>query len=302
MIPQSLIFDRNLLQIRRRRAADSFETGTAGADGCDFLLRYVGEDIADRLDLIKREFPMALNYGCHNGVVSRVLEACPNVGKVISSDPLLSLANLEQDLSVVADEELFPFANGSFDLIVSALSLQFVNDIPGTFSQIRRGLKADGVFIAVIPGGQSLLELRHVFLLAEEELYGGASPRVAPFADVRDFGNLLQRAGFTLPVTDRDVLKVRYPSARHLMHELRAMGAGNVLTSRLRQPRSAKLFTRVDELYKEHYADDDGRIFASFELIYLMGWAPHPDQQKPLRPGSGKVSLLDVFGDKGQAL
>lgn len=282
------IFDRTLLQTRRRRAV-------AGIGDYDYLLRTVADDIADRLSMVTREFPLALNWGCHNGLVTRALNELKTIGTVVSADPLVEMVDQAPGLKVVADEELFPFAAESFDLIVSALSLQWVNDLPGALIQLRAGLKPDGAFVAAILGGGSLAELRHVFLLAEEELYGGASPRVAPFADVRDFGHLLQRAGFALPVTDRDVLKVRFNSAMDLMRELKAMGASNVLTNRLRVPRSKALFERVNELYSELYSDDDGRVFASFEMIYLMGWAPHPDQQKPLRPGSAAVSLKDVF-------
>lgn len=282
------IFDRTLLQTRRRRVV-------AGIGDYDYLLRTVADDIADRLSMVTREFPLALNWGCHNGLVTRALNELKTIGTVVSADPLVEMVDQAPGLKVVADEELFPFAAESFDLIVSALSLQWVNDLPGALIQLRAGLKPDGAFVAAILGGGSLAELRHVFLLAEEELYGGASPRVAPFADVRDFGHLLQRAGFALPVTDRDVLKVRFNSAMDLMRELKAMGASNVLTNRLRVPRSKALFERVNELYSELYSDDDGRVFASFEMIYLMGWAPHPDQQKPLRPGSAAVSLKDVF-------
>lgn len=282
------IFDRTLLQTRRRRAV-------VGIGDYDYLLRTVADDIADRLSMVTREFPLALNWGCHNGLVTRALNELKTIGTVVSADPLVEMVDQAPGLKVVADEELFPFAAESFDLIVSALSLQWVNDLPGALIQLRAGLKPDGAFVAAILGGGSLAELRHVFLIAEEELYGGASPRVAPFADVRDFGHLLQRAGFALPVTDRDVLKVRFNSAMDLMRELKAMGASNVLTNRLRVPRSKALFERVNELYSELYSDDDGRVFASFEMIYLMGWAPHPDQQKPLRPGSAAVSLKDVF-------
>ncbi len=261
----------------------------------DYLLANVSEDIADRLSLITREFPLALNYGCHTARLSHDLLELDQIDHIISTDGLEVLVEQAPDMRVIADEELFPFKNESFDLIVSALSLQLVNDLPGTLLQLRRGLKPDGAFLAAVLGGESLAELRHVFLLAEEELYGGASPRVAPFADVRDFGHLLQRAGFALPVTDRDLIRVRYPSAMQLMNELRAMGAGNVLSNRLKVSRSKALFERVNQLYQDLYADDDGRIYASFEIIYLMGWAPHPDQQKPLRPGSGQVNLRDVF-------
>jgi len=283
------IFDRVLLRKRRRKAVHTIET-------VDYLLKYAHEDIVDRLSVIMREFPIVLNLGAHHGDLTNRLKDLSTITDVFSLDSVFEMVEKNSTLGINGDEELLPFAAECLDLVVSSLSLQFVNDLPGTLLQIRQCLKADGAFVAALLGGESLTELRHVFLMAEEELYGGASPRVAPFADVRDMGHLLQRAGFALPVTDRDVLKVRFNSATHLMKELQAMGASNVLSNRSRIHNSKALFKRVDELYAEYYSDDDGRVYASFELIYLMGWAPHPDQQKPLRPGSGAVNLKDVFG------
>ena len=292
MSDQPLIFDRSLLQQRRRRALLADSVGDV-----DFLLRDVIDALADRLSFIKREFDLALNYGCHSLAISNQLEGLDQIGHLISSDacPLDCGA---APFFVQADEEYFPFQSASFDLILSALSLQWVNDLPGVLVQIRRGLKPDGVFLAVTLGSESLYELRHVMMLAEEELYGGVSLRVAPFADVRDFGDLLQRAGFALPVTDRLVRRVRYRTAYQLMMELKAMGAGNMLTQRSRKPVSRRFFMRVEELYQQHYGEADGRIPASFEYIYLLGWAPHHTQPKPLKPGSGRVSLTEVFKEK----
>lgn len=289
--PADEIFDRALLQRRRERAA-----GARPVAGCDYLLKHVSEDIADRISLITRDFPLALNFGSHGGPLSQMIAELGNVGQIISSDAVPRLAGQQAGLKVVADEELFPFREEAFDLVVSALNLQWVNDVPGALVQIRRGLKPDGAFIAATLGGETLGELRHVMLLAEEELYDGASPRVAPFADVRDYGHLLQRAGFALPVTDRDVVKVRYGTTLNLMRDLRAMGASNMLHGRSRRPASRAFFARVEALYHEIYGESDGRLPVTFELVYLMGWAPHPDQQKPLRPGSGQVHLTDVFG------
>jgi SAM-dependent methyltransferase len=283
------IFDRALLRARRKKAVHTLEA-------VDYLLKYAHEDIMDRLSVIMREFPLTLNLGAHHGDLSHRLRELTNITDVYSLDSVMGMVEKTPPPRINGDEELLPFAAESLDLVVSALSLQFVNDLPGTLLQIRQCLKADGALIAALLGGESLTELRHVFLMAEEELYGGVSPRVAPFADVRDMGHLLQRAGFALPVTDRDVLKVRFNSATHLMKELQAMGASNVLSNRSRHHNTKILFERVNELYTEHYSDDDGRVYATFELIYLMGWAPHPDQQKPLRPGSGTVNLKDVFG------
>lgn len=282
------IFDRALLKSRRDKAAKNIES-------VDYLLKFANEDILDRLSVITREFPIVLNLGCHHGELSQDLKLHPSLGDVYSYDHSYEMLLKAPLLKIQGDEELLPFASESLDLVISSLSLHYANDLPGTFSQIRRCLKADGAFLGALLGGESLTELRHVFLMAEEELYGGASPRVAPFADVRDMGHLLQRAGFALPVTDREVLKVRYPNAMHLMKELQAMGASNCLQNRSQTHNTKALFERVNELYNQHYADEDGRITASFEIIYLMGWAPHPDQPKPLAPGSGAVNLKDVF-------
>ena len=288
------IFDRALLKARRDKAAHTIET-------VDYLLKFANEDIIDRLSVTLREFSVVLNLGSHHGELSQSLRSLPSVETVYSLDHSLQMLSKERlrsqtsNVLIQGEEELLPFAPESLDLVVSSLCLQFANDLPGTFAQIRRCLKADGAFVAALLGGETLRELRHVFLLAEEELYGGVSPRIAPFVDVRDLGHLLQRAGFALPVTDRDVLKVRFATATHLMKELQAMGASNCLLNRTQLHNSKKLFERVNELYAEHYADDDGRITASFEIIYLMGWAPHPDQPKPLAPGSGAVNLKDVF-------
>ena len=187
---------------------------------------------------------------------------------------------------VVADEEALPFADGSLDLIVSALALQFVNDLPGTLIQVRRALKPDGLLLAALLGGDTLTELREAFAAAESEVEGGLSPRVAPFADVRELGGLLQRAGFALPVVDSDRLTVRYDSVVALMHDLRRMGATNVLSERRRTPLRRATLRRLAEIYAERFADADGRLRATFEIVWLSGWAPHESQQKPLKPGS----------------
>jgi SAM-dependent methyltransferase len=198
-------------------------------------------------------------------------------------------------LAVVADEETLPFRDASLDLVVSALALQFVNDLPGTLIQIRRALKPDGLFLAAMIGGDSLVELREAFAQAEAEIEGGVSPRVAPFADLRDLGALLQRAGFALPVTDADRLTVRYASPLALMHDLRRMGAGNALTERRRMPLRRSTLRRMIEIYAERFSDPDGRIRATFEIVWLSGWAPHESQQKPLAPGSAKTRLADAL-------
>ena len=197
---------------------------------------------------------------------------------------------------VQADEELLPFRDGAFDLIVSALSLQFVNDLPGALVQIRRALRPDGLFLGAVLGGLTLSELREAFMQAELELDGGASPRIAPMADIRDFGGLLQRAGFALPVADADSVTVTYDSPLALMLDLRAMGAGNVLTERRKRPLRRATLYRAVEIYADRFSAGGGRVKASFEIIHLAGWSPHESQQKPLKPGSAAARLADALG------
>ncbi len=179
----------------------------------------------------------------------------------------------------------------SLDLVVSALALQFVNDLPGVLAQLRRALKPDGLLLAAMTGGDTLSELRQAFAQAEAELEGGVSPHVAPVADLRDIGALLQRAGFALPVTDVDRVVVRYDDAFALMQDLRRMGAANILRERRRTPMRRATLLRMAQLYGAQFADGDGRIRATFEIIWLSGWAPHDSQQKPLQPGSATASL-----------
>jgi SAM-dependent methyltransferase len=188
----------------------------------------------------------------------------------------------------------------SIDLVVSALALQFVNDLPGLLAQIRRALKSDGLLMAAMLGGDTLTELRQSFAAAEAEVEGGVSPRVAPFADLRDMGALLQRAGFALPVTDVDRVVVRYDNAFALMQDLRRMGATNVLVERRRIPTRRATLLRMAEIYAERFSDADGRIRATFDIVWLSGWAPHQSQQQPLKPGSAKASLADAVRRQGK--
>jgi SAM-dependent methyltransferase len=199
-------------------------------------------------------------------------------------------------LRVAADEEALPFADHTLDLVVSALSLQAVNDLPGVLVQVRRALKPDGLFLAALLGGDTLAELRQSFAMAESELDGGVSPRVAPFPDLRDVGGLLQRAGFALSVTDVDRITVRYATPLRLLHDLRHMGATNPLAERRRVPLRRATLMRAMEVYAARFADPDDRVRASFDIIWLSGWSPHESQQKPLRPGSAQKRLADVLG------
>lgn len=283
------VFDRALLSTRRARFAAQFAEH-------DFLLRRAAEDIAVRLQAIMRDFPLALNLGAHHGVLSDLLRSDDRVGNVISADPCLPVLTKVSGLRVVCEDDFLPFRPASLDLVVSGLSLQLVNDVPGALVQVRHALKPDGLFLCAALGGRTLFELRTALAMAEEEIYGGVSPRVAPFADVRDYGALLQRAGFALPVTDTDTFTVTYETPFHLMREIGAMGGSNCLVERRRVPASRHLFMRAAEIYNEQFSATDGRIQATFEIIHMTGWAPDASQPKPLRPGSASVGLADALG------
>jgi SAM-dependent methyltransferase len=287
MSQSPLVFDRTLLRARRRRAL------TLGAE--TFLLDRIAGDLSDRLDAVLRRFEIAADLGTPGDALRRALTG--KVGTLIAIDPLASETK-PSGLAVAADEEALPFRDASLDLVVSALALQFVNDLPGTLVQIRRALKPDGLFLAAFLGGDTLTELRQSSAAAEAEIEGGVSPRVAPFADLRDMGALLQRAGFALPVTDLDRVTVRYATPFALMADLRRMGATNVLVERRRSPLKRATLLRMAQVYAERFADADGRIRATFEVIWLSGWAPHESQQKPLAPGSAKMRLADALGTR----
>lgn len=279
------IFDRNLLRRRQQRAR---ALGPA-----TFLLDRVATELGDRLAVVLRQFERAVDLGTPTDVLRRVLMESGKVATVISATTGIHSDN---KLHVAADEEFLPFGDGSLDLVVSALALQFVNDLPGTLVQIRRALKPDGLLLAALIGGDSLAELREAFAQAESEIEGGVSPRVAPFADLRELGALLQRAGFALPVVDSDRLTVRYKSVVDLMQDLRRMGATNILNERRRTPLRRATLQRLKEIYAQRFADADGRLRATFEIAWLSGWSPHENQQKPLKPGSASTRLADALG------
>ena len=283
MTSNPIVFDRALLR-RRRERARALRPET-------FLIDRVAADLAERLGAVLRQFDVAVDLGTPTDAVREALAGNASIGRLIAASPL-------PDGNIVADEEALPFRDGSLDLVVSALALQFVNDLPGALIQIRRALKLDGLFLAALLGGDTLIELRQAFAAAETEIEGGVSPRVAPFADVREMGALLQRAGFALPVTDVERLTVRYSSPFILMGELRRMGATNVLSERRRTPLRRATLKRMAEIYAQRFADLDGKIRATFEIIWLSGWAPHESQQKPLRPGSAQQRLADALGTR----
>jgi len=277
----SLIFDRALGRSRLKRAL--------AQDYPDFLLQRAAGDLQERLGAVLREFAVAADLGTPLPVVAPVL-----AGK---AGRLLRMAEAQgARADIVGDLERLPFAAGSLDLAVSLLALQGVNDLPGALVQIKRALRPDGLFMGCLLGGRSLQELRQALLEAESETMGGVSPRVAPFADLRDLGGLLQRAGFALPVIDSEIVTVRYRDAFGLLRDLRAMGWANNLIARRRTPLRREALLRAAAVYAERFADADGRLPATFEFVWLSGWAPHESQQKPLRPGSAKARLADALG------
>ena len=293
MSEDSQIFDRSLLNRRKSRAA-------AGITAFDFLLRRAAEDLADRTAGLLRNFSNVVVLGAWHGVLSRQLSALENVGNVMSAERCPALLQQCPKPRVLCDEEALPFScrgeETGLDMVASALSLHLVNDLPGVLVQTRRALKPDGLFLAAMLGGMTLFELRDCLMRAEDEIEGGASPRVAPFADIRSLGGLLQRAGLALPVTDTDTVTVTYDDMFKLLADLRGMGVTNMLTGRRRQPlRRATLF-RAAKIYAGDYGDEDGRVRASFEIVTMTAWAPHESQQKPLRPGSAKMRLAEALG------
>jgi len=262
----------------------------------DFLRRRAAADLAERLGSIMRSFPLAVELGARRGELAEALAEAPaQIGTLIEAD--LSEAQLSGRAGprVVVDEERLPFAPQSLDLVLSTLSLHWTNDLPGALTQIRLALKPDGLFLGAILGGATLNELRWALTQAEVEVTGGAGPRVSPFAGAYDGASLLQRAGFALPVTDTDTVTVRYSNPLSVLRDLRAMGETNVLVDRPGRPLSRAVVGRAFELYAQRYADAEGRVPATFEIVTLTGWAPHESQPKPLKPGSAKVRLADAL-------
>jgi SAM-dependent methyltransferase len=288
------LFDRALHRLRLDRAAPRY--GTA-----DFLKARAAADAVERLETIMRRFPLAVDLGARNGAFAKALaesDAREKIGALIETDLSGRMLAGRSGMRVQADEERLPFAGESLDLVVSTLALHWTNDLVGALIQIRHALKPDGLFIGAVLGGSTLSELRQCLVQAESELSNGAGLRVSPFADVLDAAALLQRAGFALPVADTDRVTVRYAHALDLIRDVRAMGESNVLFERARQPLGRAVIARSAALYQEQFAGPDGRIAATFDIISMTGWAPHPDQQQPLRPGSAKMRLADALHAK----
>lgn len=268
-IPPPLLFDRILHRKRLDRAA-------RGYANADFLQRRAALDVAERLAPILRSFPLAVDLSARGGAFAEALadEAPGKVGTLIEADLSHAMLTGRGGLRIVADEERMPFADASFDLIVSTLALHWTNDVVGALIQIRRALKPDGLFIGAFLGGTTLTELRQSLVAAESEILGGAGSRVSPFADAQDAANLLQRAGFVQPVSDVDTVTVRYEHPLKLIADLRQMGETSVLADRHPKPLTRALLERTFQLYFERFGGDDGRIPATFEILTLTGWAP----------------------------
>jgi SAM-dependent methyltransferase len=292
------LFDRALHARRLDRAA-------AGFAGADFLHRRAALDVAERLEPILRDFPIAVELSARAGALREALgqsDAGERVGVLIEADLSLGMLAGRDGPRVVLDEERLPFREASLDLIVSTLGLHWTNDVVGALIQIRRALTPDGLFIGAFLGGATLTELRQSMVAAESEILGGAGSRVSPFADSLDAASLLQRSGFALPVADLDRVTVTYEHPLKLLADLRQMGETNVLADRHPHGLTRTLLARMSEIYVERFSNPDGRVRATFEIITLTGWAPHESQQVPLRPGSAKMRLADALGVVEQPL
>lgn len=283
------IFDRRAVRLHRNRAARD-------PASADFLLVEAAERLADRLQDIARRFPLALDLGCRDGVLARRLAGRGGIETLIHADAAARFASQAPSPALVAEAEALPFKPATFDLVLSSLDLHWTNDLPGALVQLRHALKPDGLLLASLFGGETLAELRRALMEAELAEEGGVSPRVSPFADVRDLGQLLQRAGFALPVVDSDTIDVTYADPLALMKDLRAMGETNAVAERRHGFSRRSTLARAAALYRQLFTRPDGRVTAHFEIVTLTGWAPHASQPLPLRPGSARARLADALG------
>ena len=291
------VFDRHAVRMHRDRVAPTF------AD-YDFLKAEIAERLADRLADVKRDFPFALDLGCHDGLLGRILAGRGGIETLVQADASEIMARRAgggtgarpERPTVVADEDVLPFAEHGFDLITSVASLHWANDLPGALLQINLALKPDGLFLGAMLGGETLYELRQAMLTADAELEGGAGPRISPMAPLQDAASLLQRAGFALPVADADRITVTYSSALKLMDDLRGMGEANAVTDRRKTWSRRETLLYAAELYQDMYGDEEGRIPATFDVVFLTAWRPDASQPQPLRPGSAKGRLAEALG------
>ena len=290
------LFESPALAQRRDRA---MRRGFAG--GADFLWREVAAELSARLGEVLRPFPRAAVIGTGAGAIATALRGRAGAERLVQVDPSPLMAQAAAETVPEAETradpcEILPLPPGGFDLAISILLLHWANDPVGHLIQLRHALKPDGLMLAALFGGETLYELRTALAEAEAEITGGLSPRIAPMGEIRALGSLLQRAGLALPVADSMRLTADYASALHLMRDLRAMGETNILAARLRRPTRRQVLLRAAEIYTENHARPDGRVTATFEIVFLTGWAPGPDQPMPLRPGSAKVRLADALG------
>jgi SAM-dependent methyltransferase len=286
-------FNRALFAKHRDRAALDFAQ-------VSFLKDRAVDDLCDRLAFINRNFDQALDVGSHGGflhnAIGRRPELSSKIGFLVHCDMSSKMLANGRGLCFVADEEQLPLAPQSLDLITSSLSLHWTNDVPGFMAQARLALRPDGLLLLSFLGGRTLQELREVLRHAESELGREPAARVSPFADAQDGAQLLQRAGFALPVADSDVVTVRYANLFGLLRDLKAMGETASFQSSDRPALTRTLIARAADIYAESFADLDGRIRATFEIVTLTGWTPHESQQKPLRRGSARMRLADALG------
>ena len=289
-VPIPQLFDMRALRWNRQRAAASY-------DKFAFLKDEAARRLADRVDLMRRDFDLCLDVGAHDGRLAQHFAGIGKIGFMIHTDPAetFAIATKKHGPGVVHALGELPFKLESFDAVFSCLSLHWVDDLPGLMMQARRLLKPDGLLLVSLLGGNSLAELKQALAEAEQDITGGLSPRCAPMADIRDIGGLMSRAGLALPVADSDRLTVNYPHMFKLMEDLRGMGEQNAMLARLKTPTRRRVFTRAAEIYQQRFARADGQISASFEIVTVTGWAPHESQQKPLRSGTAAHRLASAL-------
>lgn len=290
MEAKTRIFDRSLVARHRSRAL-------AGFGAHDFLFRLAAEGLVERLDTVRRDFPLALQLGAR---AAPDLAARPNIGQVVLCDLAPVLVAAHAGPRLVADEEALPIAEGALDLVVSGLGLHWVNDLPGALVQLRRALKPDGMFLAALLGGQTLAELRQCLTEAELAVAGGAAPRVSPMVELSDMAGLMLRAGFALPVVDSEKLTVTWPNLTRLMADIRGMGEANAVAARHGRPARREMFALAEAIYRDLFGLPDGRLPASFEILWCIGWAPAASQPRPLARGSATASLADFVKPRGE--
>ena len=283
----AIIFDRMTVRRRRKRAAKEFSNH-------DFLFREVARRLADRLADIKRKFPLTIDLGSRGKHLSHLLSGNPSIETIIE----MGLYSEENKTSFIGDEEAIPIGPACADLIISNLVLHWTNDLPGTLIQCHKILKPDGLFMGAVLGGETLTELRQVIMEVESKISGGISPRISPFANLADTASLLQRARFSLPVSDIDTITVTYKDLFSLMRDLRGMGETNAVISRTPNFSKRELFFEAAERYAERFGDSKGRIPATFQVLFLTGWAPATSQPQPQRPGSASLSLAQALETK----